>query len=106
MRKFLVTGLTAILAAFVVAAGAPASAETAEAQGNVTVFSTEFSELTVWENPSGCHQLPFDAHIMVNQTDMPMMIHGDPLCATQGLSVRPGYGSHVPSGTGSFSVDA
>ena len=104
MRKFFAAGVTAILTVIMVAA--PASAGTVEAQGNVTVFSVELSPLTVWENPSGCHKLPFDAHVLVNQTDQPVKIYADPFCMTPDLSVQPGYGSHVAPGSGSFSVDA
>ncbi|MCT2585538.1 hypothetical protein [Actinophytocola gossypii] len=102
MRKFVVAGL----ATFLVVAGSPASADTAEAQGEVTVFSTEFQELSVYENPSGCQVLPLGAHVLVNRTDQPVRIHADPFCATPSLVVPPAYGSHVPPDSGSFSVDA
>ncbi|HEX2133593.1 MAG TPA: hypothetical protein VHH15_18775 [Actinophytocola sp.] len=105
MRKLLAAGFATALAAILLA-GSPASADAAKAQGNVTVFSTEFTELDVWENPSGCQKLPIAAHVLVNQTDQPVEIYGDPLCLTPSLTVQPGFGSHVAPGSGSFSADA
>ena len=101
MKRFLaVTG--AVIAVATTFAAAPASAD--PATGSIIVFSTEFTTLTVLENPSGCVKLPFDAHVLANQTDKPVRLHGDPFCFTPGLTVDPGYGSHVMPGSGAFSV--
>lgn len=102
MRKFL-AGVAVIVAVTSATAAAPALAESGT--GKVIVFSTEFTELAVWEDPEGCTQLPPAAHVLANQTDEDIEIHGDPLCLTAGATVAPGYGSHVPAGAGSFSVD-
>ena len=74
------------------------------ATGQVVVFSTELTPVTVYENPRGCKAFPPLAHVLNNQTDKPVRIHGDPLCLTPGMTVLPGYGMHVPEGFGSFSV--
>lgn len=74
------------------------------ATGEVVIFSTEFNPLTTHTDPRGCHALPPFAHVLINQTDEPVTIHGDPLCLTPGITVQPGYGIHVPGGIGSFSV--
>jgi len=101
MKKFL-AGAAVIAAATSLATAAPAAAESAT--GKVIVFSTELTELAVWEDPEDCVKLPVDAHVLVNQTDKNVVIYGDPLCLTPGLTVAPGYGSHVAPGFGSFSV--
>lgn len=80
--------------------GGPASAAT----GEVVVFRTELQPLSTFENPEGCHRLPTGAHVLNNRTDKPVVIHGDPFCATPGLSVQPGHGAHVPPEFGTFSV--
>lgn len=74
------------------------------AQGEVSVFGTEVTPLTNYANPSGCHKLPLDAHVLSNHTDRPVTIHGDPFCLTPGLTVPPGHGSHVAPGSGAFSA--
>jgi hypothetical protein len=78
----------------------PAQAST----GQVVVFSTEITPLKTYENPEGCYSLPPLAHVLDNQTDAPVQIHPDPFCVTPGVTVLPGFGMHVPSGYGSFSV--
>lgn len=103
MKKFLVAAGAVIAVATTFAAVTPASAD--PATGKIIVFSTEVTELTVVENPEGCVKLPADAHVLANQTDTPVRVHGDPLCLTPGLTVAPGYGSHVTPGSGAFSVD-
>ncbi|MDT0270785.1 hypothetical protein RM844_31400 [Streptomyces sp. DSM 44915] len=60
--------------------------------------------MTNYQDPTGCHKLPLDAHVLSNNTDGPVVIYGDPLCLTPGLTVQPGYGSHVAPGSGSFSA--
>ena|SRR5215203_6181059 len=96
------SALTAALAAFafVGAAAAPAVA----ASGEVSVFETELNPLSTYENPAGCHKLPPAAHVLSNRTDQPVRIYGDPFCMGASLTVQPGYGAHVASGSGSFSV--
>jgi hypothetical protein len=90
----------------VVTAGpiATAAPRTTDAVGTVTVFSSEATPLTVWNNPHGCQKLPIDAHVLVNQTDVPVTIYADPFCLTPGLAVEPGHGSHVAAGSGAFSA--
>ncbi|MDQ3786171.1 MAG: hypothetical protein M3422_02875 [Actinomycetota bacterium] len=102
MKKLLATAGAAIAVATTFAAAAPAAAD--PATGEIVVFSSEFTALTVVENPDGCHKLPFDAHVLANQTDKAVVVHGDPFCFTPGLTVAPGYGSHVMPGSGAFSV--
>lgn len=72
--------------------------------GEVVVFGTEVTPVTVYEDPHGCHKLPLDAHVLVNRTDRPVTVYGDPFCLTPGLVVQPGYGSHVAAGSGTFSA--
>lgn len=104
MKKFLVTGALAAVCAATMVAGTSATADTDATKGQITVFSTEFTELNTWEEPTGCAKLPPAAHVLINQTDGPVRIYGDPLCLTPAVTVRPGYGSHVAPGSGSFSV--
>jgi hypothetical protein len=102
MKKFLtVAALVAV--ATILTTAAPAVAE--PATGTVTVFTTELSPATVYENPEGCVKLPVDSHVLVNQTDKDVIVYADPFCLTPGLTVAPGYGSHVALGSGSFSAD-
>lgn len=102
MKKFL-AGAAMIATATSLAAAMPATAESDT--GKIIVFSTEVTELAVWEDPDGCVKLPIDAHVLINQTGKDVVIYGDPLCLTPGLTVAPGFGSHVAPGSGSFSVD-
>ncbi|MDA3643887.1 hypothetical protein LZ318_33265 [Saccharopolyspora indica] len=76
----------------------------AAAGGDVVVFETEVQQLTTYTSPEGCHKLPMAAHVLVNNTDKPVQIYGDPFCLTPSLTVAPGYGSHVAPGSGSFSA--
>src|SRR4051794_15082704 len=92
-------GVAAAVLAFVGDA-VPASA----AQGQVVVFSTENAPLDKYDDPSGCTKLPDAAHVLDNLTDKPVTIYGDPQCLSPGPVVDPGYGTHVPAGSGSFSA--
>ncbi|WP_062353026.1 hypothetical protein [Herbidospora yilanensis] len=83
--------------------GAPIPAHAAT--GQVVVFSTEFTPLSIYSDPAGCHRLPLASHQLNNQTDMPVRVYLDPFCMTQSITIQPGHGSHVPPLTGSFSVD-
>lgn len=74
------------------------------ATGQVTVFETEFTELTTYEHPGGCYKLPAAAHVLINQTNQPVTIYAGPACITTLLVVPPGYGAHVAPVSGSFSV--
>lgn len=80
--------------------GIPAAAAT----GDVTVFSTELQPLDVYHDPVGCIKLPPAAHVLVNQTSDPVRIYADPFCLLPGLTIQPGFGSHVAPGSGSFSA--
>jgi hypothetical protein len=88
----LVTGSTVV----------PASASS----GQVIVFQTEFTPLTTYANPEGCHRLPAAAHVLVNQSSAPVRIYADPLCLSPSATVAPGYGAHVSPSSGSFSAGA
>lgn len=70
----------------------------------VAVFSLESLPLERFVNPSGCTRLGPAAHVLVNLTSTPVTIHADPFCATPGLRVQPGFGSHVAPGAGSFAA--
>lgn len=100
----LTTPLAALATAAAVATvGLAAAPAQAAATGQVVVFSTEFQPLDVYTDPDGCHKLPITSHVVDNLTDQPIKIYGDPFCLTPGLTIAPGYGSHV-SGVGSFSA--
>lgn len=90
-----VSGLTASILN-----GIPAEA----AIGDVTVFSTELQPLDVYHDPVGCRKLPPAAHVLVNQSSDDVRVYLDPFCLTPNLTVRPGYGSHVVPGSGSFAA--
>ncbi|MFI7112117.1 hypothetical protein ACIBK9_37810 [Nonomuraea sp. NPDC050227] len=81
-------------------AAAPARAAT----GQVVVFQVETLPLEVYNDPRGCTKLPLAAHVLNNQTDQVVRIYGDPFCFGSSVTVRPGHGSHVPAGSGSFSA--
>ncbi|RKT89230.1 hypothetical protein SAMN05421805_1354 [Saccharopolyspora antimicrobica] len=92
-----------LLAASALAMGMSAGTAAA-ASGEVVVFETEMQQLTTYTAPEGCHKLPMAAHVLVNNTDQPVRIYGDPFCLTPSVTVQPGYGSHVAPGSGSFSA--
>ncbi|GHE41505.1 hypothetical protein [Streptomyces capitiformicae] len=98
-RVFMLAATSALLVANA-ATGTAAAAE----QGDVVVFSTELTPLTVYRDPHGCQKLPPDAHVLTNHTDRPVTVYADPFCLTPGVTVQPGYGSHVAPGSGSFSA--
>ncbi|MFL6118570.1 hypothetical protein [Actinophytocola sp.] len=104
MKKFIVTAATTVACAVTMATGASATANTDAARGRVTVFSTESTKLSSWDDPSGCVKLPAAAHVLINETDAPVRIYGDLFCRSPSLTVQPGYGSHVTPGSGSFAV--
>ena len=74
------------------------------ASGEVTVFETELQPLTTYSAPEGCQKLPMAAHVLVNNTDEPVRIYGDPFCVGPSVTIPPGHGSHVAPGSGSFSA--
>lgn len=82
------------------AAAAPAQA----AVGQVVVFTDEFTPLTIYTDPQGCHTLPPLAHVLDNQTDQPVRHYALPGCKGPHLTIAPGYGSHVQGFGGSFSI--
>ncbi|MFI7677230.1 hypothetical protein [Actinophytocola sp. NPDC049390] len=99
-RKALFT----VASAAVLAAGLATPA--AAATGAVIAYTHDFTPLAVWEDPSGCTQLPLGTHIIFNETDGPITIYGDPLCLIPlepMAQVASGYGTHV-SAVGSFSA--
>ncbi|GGL61470.1 hypothetical protein GCM10010129_01290 [Streptomyces fumigatiscleroticus] len=94
--------LTALAAvALILTAG---SVPAAASSGEVVVFGTEVEPVTTYQDPSGCYALPLTAHVLVNRTDGPVQIYGDPFCMSPSLAVQPGFGSHLPGGSGSFSA--
>ncbi len=94
---------TVLAAAGALSVFVPAAHAAPASGGDVAVFRTEISPVTVHENPRGCHKLPVDSHVLVNRSDRPVTVYGDPLCLTPGLVVQPGHGAHVVPGSGSFS---
>lgn len=103
MRRLIASAaVTAVGATVLAVAGNTAPA--AAAQGKVVVFSLEVAHLSIYDNPTGCKKLPLEAHVLDNLTDRPVTIYADPWCATPGLTVQPGDGSHVVPGSGSFSA--
>ncbi|WP_406409210.1 hypothetical protein OG923_10335 [Streptomyces halstedii] len=101
MHRF---GAAVVLAAAGLLTAFPTGASAAPADtGEVVVFRTEVAQLTTYDSPRGCHKLPADAHVLVNRSDRPVRVYGDPFCLTPGLTVQPGYGAHVVPGSGSFS---
>ena len=102
MRRTRIALLAAASALLAVCA-ATGTASAAE-EGDVVVFRTELTPLTVYHDPHGCQKLPPDAHVLANRSDRPVTVYADPFCLTPGLIVRPGYGSHVAPGSGSFSA--
>ncbi|GAB2670055.1 hypothetical protein GCM10027271_32770 [Saccharopolyspora gloriosae] len=95
--RLLVAATAAILAA-----GFPAATAAAASSGQVLIFSTELEPVTTYDTPNGCYRAPLTAHVLINETDSPVRIYGDPFCMTASLVVAPGHGAHVPPGTGSF----
>ncbi|MFE9423486.1 hypothetical protein ACFYNO_11060 [Kitasatospora sp. NPDC006697] len=101
------TALTLLIAAATLlgVAAAPVQAAT----GKVVVFSTELQPLKVYENPTGCNQVPATAHTLSNETDGTIRVYADPFCTlpaslplTGAIGELPaGYGTHV-TGVGSF----
>ena len=88
-------------AALVTGMAAPASAA---APGYVIAHTSEVQPLTIWQDPSGCRQLPLGTHIIFNETDHAITIYADPLCllpAEPFARVAAGYSTHV-SAIGSF----
>ncbi|GHF94387.1 MULTISPECIES: hypothetical protein [Amycolatopsis] len=104
MKKVLASGVVMVLFGLVFAVGSSASADPAADTGRVVVFSSETQALDNWDDPAGCQKLPVAAHVLVNETDRVVDTYADPFCVTPGVSVQPGYGTHVAPGTGSFSV--
>ncbi|MEU8541395.1 hypothetical protein AB0C52_15630 [Streptomyces sp. NPDC048717] len=98
-RNVLLAAIGALLAA-----SAASGTAVAAGSGDVVVFRTELSPLTVYDAPRGCQKLPGDAHVLTNRMDRPVTVYGDPFCLTPGLVVPPGHGSHVAPGSGSFSA--
>lgn len=85
-------------------AGFPTATAGAAAAEQVLVFSTELEPVATYDSPSGCQKAPATAHVLINNTDEPVRVYGDPFCLTPSLVVAPGHGSHIPPGTGSFSA--
>ncbi|WP_414942741.1 hypothetical protein [Amycolatopsis sp. cmx-11-51] len=101
MNRLVHAALCAASASALLVASSPAAQA---ATGNVVVFSTELERLETYENPEGCTKLAPSAHVLANLTSSKLVVHGDPLCLTPGVTVDPGYGSHVQPGSGAFSI--
>ncbi|MGH3906291.1 MAG: hypothetical protein ACRDTE_19240 [Pseudonocardiaceae bacterium] len=89
-----------VACALVVAFVRPALA----ADGQVVVFIADYTDLAVFNNPSGCQILPLGSHVLANLTDEPVTVYQDPLCLSVGPVIEPGDGAHVPPFAGSFKV--
>lgn len=87
----------------VVGAASTFVAEGQGVEGKVLVFKTELSPGTVFDNPQGCTAFPLNAHILVNQTNVPIKVFPIPGCAGLSVTAQPGWGGHVPPTGGSFS---
>jgi hypothetical protein len=104
MRR-LATSVFIAAATLVGVAAVPAQAAT----GKVVVFSNEFTQLKVYNDPQGCNRVPATAHTLSNETDRSIWVYADPYCtipATLPLTGNVGelpanYGTHV-TGVGSF----
>lgn len=81
----------------VVVLSAPLGPVAQAATGAVVVFSVETSPLGTYENPEGCHALPPGAHVLANLTDGDVTIYSDAWCVARLVSVKRGYGTHVPT---------
>ncbi|WP_245614530.1 hypothetical protein [Actinokineospora inagensis] len=95
--------VTSLAAALPAAAAEPPADTTVD---QVVVFQMEFTPVTVYKHPTGCHTLPPLSHVLINQTDRVVTIYFDPLCVFPIFPVHnlvPGDGTHV-SPVGSFSV--
>jgi hypothetical protein len=101
MRKTIVS-VFAAAAVFGLAGATPAFA--AQGVNEVVVFSDELTPLQVYENPTGCVQLPTTATQLNNQTDQVVTLYGDPFCMTPGITVQPGHGARLAPGTGAFAA--
>ncbi|ASU82555.1 hypothetical protein CDO52_06945 [Nocardiopsis gilva YIM 90087] len=78
------------------------------ATGEIIVFTTEFEEITVYQDPASgsCRRLPATAHTVINRTDADVFIHAGTSCFGPGVQVAPDRGWHAPpSGMFSISVD-
>ncbi|WP_061292839.1 hypothetical protein [Herbidospora cretacea] len=104
MKRFLLGSAAAVSAVFGLLAGAaPAQA----AEGPVVVFRNELLPLSVYNDPSGCHQLPLAATVVTNQTNGNITVYIDPFCtiaARPFSTITPGHGAHVLPTGGSFAV--
>lgn len=91
---------TAVAVTLLVSAG-PAQAAT----GEVIVFTTEFEELTTYQDPASgsCRPLPPTAHVVINRTDADVFIHAGRTCFVPGVPVAPDHGWHAPP-SGMFSI--
>jgi hypothetical protein len=94
-------GAVAAAAAAVVLGAGPVHAAT----GDVIVFTTEFEEITTYQDPGSgsCTRLPATAHVVINRTDSDVFIHGGPFCSGPGALVAPEHGWHAPP-SGFFSI--
>lgn len=105
MGRGIRTLVVAVVCGAGLAAGTTANADTgARATGAVLVFQHELTATTRYEDPQGCTKLPVASHLLVNTTDKDVKLYADPLCLTYSMVVPPGYGSHIPPVTGTFSV--
>ena len=101
MRRLLTyLGVLLVSCALVGSFASPASA----ANGQVMVFVADYTEVVVFDNPSGCESLPAGAHVLINMTDEPVSLYGGPGCSGFASEVEPGDGAHVPPFAGSFKV--
>lgn len=86
------------------AATAQADPDGGRADGSVLVFKNELTPSGRYDDPSGCTQLPMDAHLLTNLTDSDVKVYGDPYCTALSLTVPPGTGAHIQTPISSFSA--
>ncbi|WP_030455315.1 hypothetical protein [Herbidospora cretacea] len=103
MKRLVLGSAAAASAVFgLLTAAAPAHA----ADGPVVVYRTPFQPLSIYNDPTGCTNLPIAATQVNNQTDRDITLYADPFCLVAALpfsTIRPGYGAPV-SAIGSFSA--
>lgn len=79
----------------------PASAQ--ESSDQVLVFIADaFVPVEKFEDPDGCYQLPLGTHVVINDTEDPIMLHAAPDCSGPGIPIQPEHGAHELPAFGSF----
>ena len=85
---------TAIAVTVLAATAAPAAASTSHGDGQVLVYSIDFTPFDVYTKP-GCHQLLPTAHVVLNNSSRPIHIYAAPACIGLSVPLQPGTGAHT-----------